>query len=315
VGQHQPAGGYPQNKFSCNEAHTSWPERPNAICLRQSWLRRGKVNRAKSLVVATFDRFGFEISRKPAGATPGMELSGLTFNDFLELYLATRDLSSFVFVQVGAFDGSSNDPVYHFASKWELSGLVVEPQPAVFQTLKSNYQDCHNLVFENVAISTEEGERPLYTIRKDLEFLQYLNQVASFDPELTYRLLKHHLTRQASVATKTAFRRLNLDFKDCIEVQAVKTATLRSLLDKHKILKYDFLQIDTEGFDYEVLKLAHIEANLPGLINYEHKHLKPGDRQAAWKYLRDLGYRIFTHEGDTSAFLPVRSQRPRIQQH
>ncbi len=109
---------------------------------------------------------------------------------------------------------------------------------------------------------------------------------------------------------------LNLNFKDCIEVQAVTLATLRSLLDKHKILKYDFLQIDTEGFDYEVLKLAHIEANLPGLINYEHKHLKPGDRQAAWKYLRDLGFTGSSlMRGDTSAFLPVRSQRPRIQQH
>ena len=125
---------------------------------------------------------------------------------------------------------------------------------------------------------------------------------------------KQHLTRQASVATKTAFRRRTWISSTALSVGG-KTATLRSLLDKHKILKYDFLQIDTEGFDYEVLKLAHIEANLPGLINYEHKHLKPGDRQAAWKYLRDLGYRIFTHEGDTSAFLPVRSQRPRIQQH
>jgi FkbM family methyltransferase len=263
------------------------------------------LSKIKSLARKALAGLDIEVIRKPPGSTRRSELSGLAFIDFLYLYVATRDSSNFFFVQVGAFDGKSNDPVHGLASKWRLKGLVVEPQPGPFQTLKENYKDCHQLVLENVAISTEDGERPLYTIRKDLDFLQYVNQAASFNAAHTQKLLKKHITTQASAEIKDAFKRLNLSFEECIEAQPVKTATLRSLLAKHGISRYDFLQIDTEGFDFEVLKMADLESNPPALVNYEHEHLKPGDRQGSWDYLRGLGYSIFTHEGDTAAYLPI----------
>jgi FkbM family methyltransferase len=227
----------------------------------------------KSLSKQALAGLDLELIRKPAGSTQRAELSGLKFVEFLGLFLATRDPANFVFVQVGGFDGMSNDPVHSFASKLQLKGLVIEPQPVAFQSLARNYQDCRNVVLENIAISTEDGERPFYTIRKDLDFLQYVNQAASFDPEHTQRLLKKHITSEASGEVKKTFYQLKLSFKDCIQSQPVKTARLGTLLDKHGIVKYDFLQVDTEGFDYEVLKMAGLEAHPPGLINYEHEHL------------------------------------------
>lgn len=61
--------------------------------------------------------------------------------------------------------------------------------------------------------------------------------------------------------------------------------------------------MDTEGFDFEVLKMADIENKHPTLINYEHEHLRPEDQQASWDYLKKLNYHTFTHQGDTAAFL------------
>jgi hypothetical protein len=49
--------------------------------------------------------------------------------------------------------------------------------------------------------------------------------------------------------------------------------------------------------------MADIENALPSLINYEHEHLRREDQHRSWEHLRKLGYRIFTHEGDTAAFL------------
>jgi FkbM family methyltransferase len=261
------------------------------------------VRAMKRLLSRTFGTMGFELKRKPPGSTLQAELSGLTFTDFLAVYLEGQDLSSFFFVQVGAFDGKSNDHVYDLAIKWGLKGLVVEPQPDAFQALRANYQGCGQLVFENVAIANEDGQKPLFRVRKDIDFLQYVNQVASFDPEHTRKMLKHHITRQASAGVRSAFRRLNLDFQDCIESQPVKTRTFRSLLATHRISRYDFLQVDTEGFDFEVLKMANIENTHPTLINYEHEHLRPEDQHASWDYLTRLNYHIFTHHGDTAAFL------------
>jgi FkbM family methyltransferase len=273
------------------------------------------MNAMKAALNHAFAGMGFELTRKPPGSTHGIELSGLTFREFLNCYLGTRDLSNFFFIQVGAFDGKANDPIHELAVKWGLKGLIVEPQPAAFQALKKNYQGNEQLILENVAISTEDGDGLLYTIRRDIDFLQHVNQAASFNPDHTRRLLRQHITKQASAATRSAFRRLNLGFEECIEAQPVKTCTFRSLLAKHGVIRYDFLQVDTEGFDYEVLKMADIETNVPTLINYEHEHLKPADQQSSWEYLRKLNYRIFTHEGDTSAFLlPTAANRPCLPQ-
>jgi FkbM family methyltransferase len=261
------------------------------------------MNAIKRLIIRAFGASGYEITRKPPGSTHQAELSGLTFADFLRAYLRAQDLSSFFFIQVGAFDGKTNDHVYDLATQWGLKGLIVEPQPAAFQALRENYRDCNQLVFENVAVADVNGEKSFYTIRKDIDFLQYVNQAASFDPAHTRKLLKHHITNQASDAIRSAFKQLNLDFADCIERQPIQTRTFRSLLDAHGISRYDFLQVDTEGFDFEVLKMADIENKLPTLINYEHEHLSPEDRQASWDYLKKLNYHLFTHQGDTAAFL------------
>jgi FkbM family methyltransferase len=257
----------------------------------------------KSLVLNTLQNLGFELIRKPVASTYKTELSGLSFAEFLNLYLRTRDLGSFFFIQVGANDGVANDAVHDFAVNLNLKGLVIEPQDAAFKALRTNYNGASNLVFENIAISNEDGEKPLYTIRRDLEFLQYVNQAASFRREHTVGLLRHHITKQASPAVKQAYQSLHVSFEDCIEAEMVKTFTFKSLLRKYNVSKFDFLQVDTEGFDYEVLKMAEIETYRPSLINYEHEHLSAEDKQASWDYLKGLDYNLFTHEGETAAYL------------
>lgn len=256
----------------------------------------------KQLVLNTLGRMGHELIRKPIGSSHKTELSGLSFSQFLHCYFMTRDLSRFFFIQAGANDGVSNDVIHDFAVTLQLKGLIIEPQATAFEALKANYKGCANLIFDNVAISHEDGRRALYTIKRDLEFLQYVNQAASFDRQHTVNLLQTHITKQASPSIREEFKRLKLPFEDCIESETVKTYTFTSLLEKHGIFGYDLLQVDTEGFDYEVLKIAEIDKYKPALINYEHEHLSSGDRERSWDYLKRFGYQLFTHEGETTAY-------------
>jgi FkbM family methyltransferase len=256
----------------------------------------------KSFIADKLQTLGYEIIRKPVSSTYKAELSGVSFSEFLDLYLKARGREDFFFVQVGANDGVANDVIHEFAVKLNLNGLVIEPQAAAFRALKANYAQAGNLLFENVAISKEDGEQPLYTIRKDLDFLQYVNQAASFRREHTVGLLSHHIAKQAPDSVKQTFQEMRLTPEDCIEAEMVKTFTFRSLLNKRNVSRFDFLQVDTEGFDFEVLKMAEIEKYRPSLINYEHEHLSAEDKHASWDYLRQLSYRLFTHQGETAAY-------------
>jgi FkbM family methyltransferase len=248
-------------------------------------------------------RLGYELRKLSSQKAKYSGIPSLDFGTCLRLYLQSRELSDFCFIQIGANDGISNDPIHDLAVGLQLSGLVVEPLSPAFAALKANYAGCERLCFENAAISAEDGEAQLFTIRKDLGFLHYVNQASSFNRQHTVNLLRRHIAREAPEEIRRRFRKLKMRFDDCVEPEPVRAVTFSTLLRKHAISRYDFLQIDAEGFDYEVLKMADIETYRPSLIHYEHEHLSDADRIASWDYLRRLRYELFTDDGDTAAYL------------
>lgn len=265
----------------------------------------------KEQVVRLLARTGREL-RKAPGVLAGVdELSGVSFPELLELYVRSFAPHRPSFVQVGAHDGRSNDWLHDLTMEHGLHGLLVEPQPRVFEELLRNYRGTDNLVFENVAVSDRDGRRELYVLRDDLEFLKYANQIASFDREHTRSVLARHLEADAPQAVRDEMTRRGLSVDECIDVEIVETCTFETLLDRHGIDHYDVLQVDAEGFDFEIIKLARLDRIRPSLVNYEYEHLSRDDRAACWHYLRTLGYRLFTHESDTTAYsLSAATDRP-----
>jgi FkbM family methyltransferase len=246
---------------------------------------------------------GYEIRKKGSHGGRIPELAGLAFHEFLHCYLMGRNLSNFFVIQVGANNGLSNDVIHECVVKFRLKGILVEPQAASFRELATTYRTCDGLILENVALSHENGAQALYTIKKDLAFLQYANQAASFDYQHVKKELKRHLRNGASAGVVRSFKALRLTVDDCIEAETVKTCTFQSLLEKHGVSSYDFLQIDAEGFDYEVIKMAMIDKFRPLVVNYEHEHLTDRDNVECWDYLRRQSYNLFTHQGNTTGYL------------
>ncbi len=187
---------------------------------------------------------------------------------------------NFFFVQIGANDGISNDPLYQYVLDYSLSGLLVEPLPGVFKELVRNYRGYNQLRFENCAISDKDGEtivyRPKGQVADGLE-----HQKTSLNPQY---VKKHHWVREI------------------VEVR-VFTLTFESLMRKHRIQNISLLQIDAEGYDFEILKQAFDTGVRPKILHFETSHLSSVNKRACRTFLVKHGYQYAETATDTLAIL------------
>lgn len=184
------------------------------------------------------------------------------------------------FIQVGANDGQANDELGDLIRNYRWKGLLIEPQPAAFELLKTYYRDQEQLQFANCAISDFEGTQTLYTVNGEAG-----SQIASFDPEH----VKKHLVN--------ANRKIDLAE---IEVTAMP---LKTLMSQKALSQPNIIQIDTEGYDFEVVKQIPLKDHRPEIIRYEHLHLSTNDYNDAVTYLAGCGYQFVIESSDTIAVL------------
>ncbi len=77
--------------------------------------------------------------------------------------------------------------------------------------------------------------------------------------------------------------------------------TLQQLLDRHQIEHLDLLQIDAEGYDFEILQTLDFSKTKPTFINYERVLLQENE-PACRRLLSDQGYMLMDWgEKDTLA--------------
>jgi hypothetical protein len=85
--------------------------------------------------------------------------------------------------------------------------------------------------------------------------------------------------------------------------EKVPCASVMGLLDKHRIDRLDLFHVDTEGYDFEVLKLIDFKRVKPRMILFEHIHLSADDRAACAAMLTREGYTLKPEQNDTLATL------------
>jgi FkbM family methyltransferase len=194
----------------------------------------------------------------------------------------------FFFVQIGANDGVIYDPISAYVRRYQWSGLLVEPVATYFERLKENYRGYLGLSFENAAISDTEGERAFYRIREDLDYLP------AWCAGLGTFYLDVLLTHRWAIPNLDAY----------VLEERVRCISLGQLLAKHGVRRIDLLAIDTEGYDYELIKQVDFDRMRPAMLLYEHQYIREADRKACEAMLRRQGYTLSRHLGNTFAFLP-----------
>lgn len=199
--------------------------------------------------------------------------------------------SAFSFVQVGANDGVSHDFLYHFLKKRKARGMVIEPLPDLFDELQKNYAFNPDVITVNKAVHPVAGTIDLYRLDPAKAHLhpEWARGIASVDPG-------HHL--KSGIPSGDMMR------------QQVSAGRLMDIISENNFkLPVDLLQIDAEGFDLEILRLADLDRIQPLMVRFEIINLSPGDGKAAVNLLKTKGFHCFQNGYDIIA---VKLQKMRL---
>jgi FkbM family methyltransferase len=114
----------------------------------------------KQFVKSVHQRFGYDIVRHVDIPLRPFNVLDLVVDSYCE------ELKNFRFLQIGANDGVRDDPLHHIIRRYQLSGLLIEPLPDLFEQLKANYADCSGLSFECCAIGDSDAKFGIRRLEK-----------------------------------------------------------------------------------------------------------------------------------------------------
>lgn len=219
---------------------------------------------------------GFDLKPRLTHAAPSIDIFDLAVRD---LVARVPDL---FFLQIGAHDGLSFDPIHEYVRRYHWRGLLVEPQPAIFAQLRKNYAGEDQLLFENSAIAPRDGTLDLHVF-EGADAANHASMLAS--------TRKHYLTLNGDNA------------RGKLKTITVPALSLASLLAKHHVGKVNLLQIDTEGFDFEIIRMIDFTRLKPEIIHYENNFLNRRQKSECARLLDAQGYAMLNLGVDTVACL------------
>jgi FkbM family methyltransferase len=185
----------------------------------------------------------------------------------------------FTFIQVGAFDGITADPLRRFIGRYGWRGVLVEPQPRSAEQLRELYRDNDRVVVLQAAVDRERGRRILFTVESDSGPV-WASGMASFQRE--------HIVKHAHLIP---------GLEGMIRETTVDCVPFGDVLEQLAAGRVDLLQIDVEGADAVVLSLFPFDRVKPAIVHWEIKNLTKAEREDCLERLSGFGYR-FALSGD-----------------
>ncbi len=239
------------------------------------------LRRARRCAVDQIRRRGLQVRRLPPSlATDRGEIEiGLTIEHLITRHLVDP-VPGFFFVQVGAFDGITNDPIHRMVKRYDWAGVLVEPQAAAFARLTATYAGHPKLQLRHAAVGDRDGTAVLYSVA---DAPAWVDQLASLDQDT---LLGHD--------------RPGLELGARLIETEVDVLTFDSLL--RGVDRVDLLQIDAEGRDGSLIAMFDLDRWRPSIIQFEHRHLSRDEHERALRRLVAHGYQVAVAGFDTLAY-------------
>jgi FkbM family methyltransferase len=161
-----------------------------------------------------------------------------------------------IFLEIGASDGIELSNTYLLEQKYNWSGICVEPIKDDYEKLINN----RSCFCSNLAIYSKSNE------------------------ELEFNIYEYNLFSGIDKHINTF---INQPIKEKI---IVKTITLTDLLDAYSAPYFiEYMSLDTEGSEYEILSVFDFNKYKFGLIHVEHNYEEP-KRQLIKELLLKNGY-------------------------
>lgn len=142
-----------------------------------------------------------------------------------------------LFIEIGAHDGISYSNAYYFEKYLNWTGLCIEPHPEKFAELKRN----RTAQCIQACVAAKNGTAPFLKISGEPNMLSGLFD--AYDPR--------HLARVEKELAKDGGTK---------EIITVKTLNLNDVLAQYSINYVDFISIDTEGNELDILKSINFDA-------------------------------------------------------
>lgn len=218
----------------------------------------------------------------------------------IEKFAQENAATHFSFLQIGANNGYQNDPMFKLLQRnphWK--GILVEPQKEVFQQqLQVMYAHYKNLSLINAALAPDTGHKPLYKINISTE--RWATGLASFDRKTLEKHLQNgYIAQQARKQGIT----MPSNEQECIATEEVSCVSFEYIFENFNINTLHLLLIDTEGFDFEIIKMFDFEKHKPPLLILEFIHLSAADKIACHAFLKNKGYKCHEIQRDLVAVL------------
>lgn len=212
------------------------------------------------------------------------------FMDFFELAVSHQLLRrpDFFFIQIGANDGLMADELRPLIMKYKLRGVCVEPLKDRFEILTETYKNHPQVKLLNVALHPTEKKFTIFRVKKSATNLPLHAQtsgIASFNKQHLVSTLKKRVE--------------NPD--DIIIEEQVPCIQLNHIIEQEKTDHLELLQIDTEGFDYEIIKMIDLNKIRPAIIRFEIKHLSDKDKSECLNHLASNNYKMIYDRIDVIA--------------
>jgi FkbM family methyltransferase len=189
-------------------------------------------------------------------------------------YLETNIFKGFqngFFVDVGAHDGKSLNNTLFFEENNNWTGINIEPIKSVFENLIINRPKCINL---NIAVCNDDGETEFICNTGYTEMLSGIKD--TFDSRHKQRLENE-----------------NRIYNSNTKIINVKTKKLQTICNEYNISHINYLSIDVEGAEFEVIKSIDFNKIFIDIIGFENNY---NDKSLPIiKYLEDRNY-VFFHQ-------------------
>jgi FkbM family methyltransferase len=201
-------------------------------------------------------------------------------HNFYSQYGEERILSQFFgdkqhgfLVDIGAMDGITYSNSRYLIEDKSWSGILVEPHPEYFQNLQRIYQNNNNVRLLNYGCFNVETELDFYPYSTGID-----GSVSTISQDFKERVTRIHGDKyQKTIKINTMT--LNNIIKDCESV--------------------DFLSIDVEGVDMEVLSSNDWTKNRPSLVCVEHSM----DINILNEFMDNINYVKYAETGGNTFFI------------
>ena len=159
----------------------------------------------------------------------------------------------------------------------------MEPIETNFKQLKRYHGVQDNLFFENSAISVNNEIQSLYKV-KDIKLNLYDNHISGITSFDRNHLIKHGVKKNHIIQEK------------------VNTLSINELLNKYSIKSFDFLLIDTEGYDAKIVFDFLSNSDIRPIIFFEYIHAKNEMLKKAMDILKTNDYYLYKIEENLACF-------------